>query len=119
MGAHGARQVEDFGRKLAHQFPWVPAAYVAVGLALRRRFLSDPEAPSTIARRRQITKARTPCALGSSGWHEPTDCIGCFCEGSAKQCTDLVLPGAKGTLIAFFSPNVGSICTTPTPPYPV
>ena len=59
-GARGAAQVEDFGRKLAHQFPWVPAAYVAVGLALRRRFLSDPEAPSTIARRRQITKARTP-----------------------------------------------------------
>ena len=57
-GVHGVRQVEDFGRKLAHQFPWVPAAYVAVGLALRRRFLSDPEAPSTIARRRQITKAR-------------------------------------------------------------
>jgi len=51
-------KVEDFGRKLAHQFPWAPAAYVAVGLALRRRFLSDPEAPSTLARRRQITKAR-------------------------------------------------------------
>ncbi|KAK9826861.1 hypothetical protein WJX81_001210 [Elliptochloris bilobata] len=50
-------KVEDFGRKLAHQFPWAPAAYVAVGLALRRRFLSDPEAPSTLARRRQITKA--------------------------------------------------------------
>ena len=69
------RQVEDFGRKLAHQFPWVPAAYVAVGLALRRRFLSDPEAPSTIARRRQITKARTRLCLGSSGWREPIHCV--------------------------------------------
>jgi len=57
-------KVEDFGRKLAHQFPWAPAAYVAVGLALRRRFLSDPEAPSTLARRRQITKAR-PGMLGA------------------------------------------------------
>lgn len=63
-GAHDVLQVEDFGRKLAHQFPWVPAAYVAVGLALRRRFLSDPEAPSTIARRRQITKACMPLCLG-------------------------------------------------------
>ncbi|KAK9814721.1 hypothetical protein WJX72_010484 [[Myrmecia] bisecta] len=50
-------KVEEFGMKLAHQFPWTPAAAVAVGLALRRRFLSDPEAPSTIGRRKQITKS--------------------------------------------------------------
>ena len=46
-------KVEDFGLKLAHQFPWAPASAVAVGLALRRRFLSDPEAPSTVTRRLQ------------------------------------------------------------------
>jgi hypothetical protein len=46
--------VEDFGLKLAHQFPWAPASAVAVGLALRRRFLSDPEAPSTTTRRLQV-----------------------------------------------------------------
>ena len=48
-------RIEQFGMKLAHQFPWAPAAAVAVGLALRRRFLSDPDAPSTLTRRRQIT----------------------------------------------------------------
>ncbi len=51
-------QVEDFGMKLAHQFPWAPAAAVAVGLALRRRFLSDPDTPSTVTRRLQVTKVR-------------------------------------------------------------
>lgn len=49
-------QVEDFGMKLAHQFPWTAAAAVAVGLALRRRFLSDPDSPSTVTRRLQVTK---------------------------------------------------------------
>lgn len=45
---------ESFGVKLAHQFPWLGSANVAVGLALRRRFLSDPDAPSTAVRRKQI-----------------------------------------------------------------
>lgn len=49
-------KVEDFGMKLAHQFPWAPASAVAVGLALRRRFLSDPDSPSTVTRRLQVTK---------------------------------------------------------------
>lgn len=49
-------KVEDFGIKLAHQFPWAPAAAVAVGLALRRRFLSSPDAPSGVVRRLQVTK---------------------------------------------------------------
>jgi hypothetical protein len=49
-------RVESFGMKLAHQFPWNPAASVAVGLALRRRFLSDPNMPSTYIRRKQIIK---------------------------------------------------------------
>ena len=56
---HNTSRVEDFGRKLAHQFPWSPAAYVAVGLALRRRLLADPKAPSQLGKRRQITKVRT------------------------------------------------------------
>lgn len=47
-------KVEDFGLKLAHQFPWAAASAVSVGLALRRRFLSDPEAPSTVTRRLQV-----------------------------------------------------------------
>ena len=47
-------RVEQFGMKLAHQFPWSPASKVAVGLALRRRFLSDPDAPSKLTRRKQI-----------------------------------------------------------------
>jgi hypothetical protein len=51
-------RVEDFGMKLAHQFPWNPAAAVAIGLALRRRFLSDPDSPSTVSRRLQVTKVR-------------------------------------------------------------
>lgn len=46
--------MEQFGMKLAHQFPWAPAAKVAVGLALRRRYLSDPDAPSKFNRRKQI-----------------------------------------------------------------
>lgn len=45
---------ESFGVKLAHQFPWLGSSNVAVGLALRRRFLSDPDAPSTAVRRKQI-----------------------------------------------------------------
>ncbi|KAK9918866.1 hypothetical protein WJX75_007651 [Coccomyxa subellipsoidea] len=49
-------KVEDFGMKLAHQFPWAPASAVALGLALRRRFLSDPDTPSTVTRRLQVTK---------------------------------------------------------------
>ena len=51
-------RVEQFGMKLAHQFPWIPAAGVAVGLALRRRFLSDPEAVSHLTRRQQIMAVR-------------------------------------------------------------
>ena len=51
-------KVEDFGIKLAHQFPWAPAAAVAVGLALRRRFLSSPDAPSGVVRRLQVTKVQ-------------------------------------------------------------
>ena len=59
IGANGKpvlTKVEDFGIKLAHQFPWAPAAAVAVGLALRRRFLSSPDAPSGVVRRLQVTK---------------------------------------------------------------
>jgi hypothetical protein len=52
--------VEDIGLKLAHQFPWNPAAYVAVGLAHRRRHLSDPHRPSSIVQRRQVAKVRWP-----------------------------------------------------------
>lgn len=48
--------------KLAHQFPWAPASAVALGLALRRRFLSDPDTPSTVTRRLQVTKVRS-CAV--------------------------------------------------------
>ena len=50
-----ATKHESFGVKLAHQFPWLGSASVAIGLALRRRFLSDPDAPSTAIRRKQIT----------------------------------------------------------------
>lgn len=50
--------------KLAHQFPWAPASAVALGLALRRRFLSDPDTPSTVTRRLQVTKVRS-CAVNS------------------------------------------------------
>ena len=57
-------KVEDFGLKLAHQFPWAPTSAVAVGLALRRRFLSDPEAPSTVTRRLQ---ARNPSGFSEYG----------------------------------------------------
>lgn len=53
-----ATRHESFGVKLAHQFPWLGSANVAVGLALRRRFLSDPDAPSTAIRRRQIVGVR-------------------------------------------------------------
>ncbi len=48
--------MEAFGKKLAHQFPWDPAAMVSIGLAMRRRFLSDPLAPSTRSRRQQIMR---------------------------------------------------------------
>ena len=63
IGANGKpvlTKVEDFGIKLAHQFPWTPAAAVAVGLALRRRFLSSPDAPSGVVRRLQVTKVLRP-----------------------------------------------------------
>ena len=50
--------MEAFGKKLAHQFPWDPAAMVSIGLAMRRRFLSDPLAPSTRSRRQQIMRVR-------------------------------------------------------------
>jgi superkiller protein 3 len=70
--AHNTSRVEDFGRKLAHQFPWSPAAYVAVGLALRRRLMADPKAPSQLGKRRQITKClRHGVELGAdsaAGW---------------------------------------------------
>ncbi len=65
IGANGKpvlTKVEDFGIKLAHQFPWTPAAAVAVGLALRRRFLSSPDCPSGVVRRLQVTKVRNSCS---------------------------------------------------------
>ena len=49
-------QSEEFGRKLAHQFPWSQAAGVAVGLALRRRYQSHSGLASTAAHRKQIIK---------------------------------------------------------------
>ena len=55
-------QAEEFGRKLAHQFPWSPAAGVAVGLALRRRYQSHSGNPSTAANRKQIIKVITAFA---------------------------------------------------------
>ncbi|BDA46664.1 probable tetratricopeptide repeat protein 37 at C-terminar half [Coccomyxa sp. Obi] len=65
-------KVEDFGMKLAHQFPWAPAAAVALGLALRRRFLSDPDTPSTVTRRLQVTKTLKGGVMGgadsAAGW---------------------------------------------------
>ena len=65
-------RIEQFGMKLAHQFPWAPSAAVAVGLALRRRFLSDPDAPSTATRRRQITSTLRRGVLAgadsAAGW---------------------------------------------------
>ncbi len=65
-------RIEQFGMKLAHQFPWAPSAAVAVGLALRRRFLSDPDAPSTVTRRRQITSTLRRGVLAgadsAAGW---------------------------------------------------
>ena len=57
-GAEVVTKVEQFGMKLAHQFPWNAAAGVAVGLALRRRFLADPEAVSKLTRRQQIMAVR-------------------------------------------------------------
>ena len=61
-----ATQHESFGVKLAHQFPWLGSAQVAVSLALRRRFLSDPAAPSTAVRRKQITQVAEPIAERTS-----------------------------------------------------
>ena len=57
-GAEVVARVEQFGMKLAHQFPWTPASAVAVGLALRRRFLGDPDAVSKLTRRKQIMAVR-------------------------------------------------------------
>lgn len=67
-----ATRHESFGVKLAHQFPWLGSSNVAVGLALRRRFLSDPDAPSTAIRRKQIIGAlRRGVQMGAdsaAGW---------------------------------------------------
>ncbi len=49
-------QAEEFGRRLAHQFPWSPSASVALGLALRRCYLGQVGAPSLAAHRKQIIK---------------------------------------------------------------
>lgn len=53
-------QAEEFGRKLAHQFPWSPAAGVAVGLALRRQHQTHSGNPSTASNRKQIIKVTYP-----------------------------------------------------------
>lgn len=53
---HGLSKAEEFGRRLAHQFPWSPAASVAVGLALRRRYQGHSRAPSSADHRKQIIK---------------------------------------------------------------
>ena len=48
-------KVEDFGLKLAHQFPWAAApAPSRWAWRCSRRFLSDPDAPSTVTRRLQV-----------------------------------------------------------------
>lgn len=52
----GLSKAEEFGRRLAHQFPWSPSASVALGLALRRRYLGQVGAPSLAAHRKQIIK---------------------------------------------------------------
>ncbi|KAL3149277.1 Tetratricopeptide repeat protein 37, variant 2 [Trebouxia sp. C0010 RCD-2024] len=49
-------KAEEFGRRLAHQFPWSPAASVAVGLALRRKYHGHSGAPSLAGHRKQIIK---------------------------------------------------------------
>ncbi len=54
-------QAEEFGRRLAHQFPWSPAASVAVGLALRRRYQGHAGAPSLAAHRKEIIKVHFSC----------------------------------------------------------
>lgn len=54
-------QAEEFGRRLAHQFPWSPAASVAVGLALRRRYQGHSGAPSMAAHRKQIIRVSLCC----------------------------------------------------------
>jgi len=58
-------QAEEFGRRLAQQFPWSPSASVALGLALRRRYLGQTGAPSLAAHRKQIIKVHyhTLCLL--------------------------------------------------------
>jgi hypothetical protein len=57
-------QVEECGLKLAHQFPWAASAYVAVGLALRRRELTYPDMPSSAPKRKQIMKVRLQSRSG-------------------------------------------------------
>ena len=52
--------MEQCGLKLAHQFPWAASAYVAVGLALRRRELNYPDMPSSAPKRKQIMKVGLP-----------------------------------------------------------
>ncbi|KAL0054928.1 hypothetical protein WJX82_004665 [Trebouxia sp. C0006] len=52
----GLSKAEEFGRRLAHQFPWSPSASVALGLALRRCYLGQVGAPSLAAHRKQIIK---------------------------------------------------------------
>ena len=62
-------QSEEFGRRLAHQFPWSPAASVAVGLALRRRYQGHSGAPSLAAHRKEIIRVCLSCSLLSSQAH--------------------------------------------------
>ena len=62
-------QVEQCGLKLAHQFPWAASAYVAVGLALRRRELSYPDMPSSAPKRKQIMKV----GMGSTLLESPAN----------------------------------------------
>mmetsp|Transcript_3540 Transcript_3540/g.10271 ORF Transcript_3540/g.10271 Transcript_3540/m.10271 type:complete len:1007 (-) Transcript_3540:744-3764(-) len=70
-------KVEACGLTLAHQFPWAPSACVAVGLAMRRRLLSDPLAPSTKPKRQRILRylkrgvaGGADCAAGWMGLAE-------------------------------------------------
>lgn len=49
-------KVEACGLTMAHMFPWAPASAVAVGLAMRRRLMSDPAAPSTRPKRQRILR---------------------------------------------------------------
>lgn len=65
-------QAEEFGRRLAHQFPWSPAASVAVGLALRRRYQSHSGAPSLAAHRKEIIRVSYLAVI-------PPTCLKCSC----------------------------------------